>query len=134
MKKRILVDTNIMVSAVFAPNSSLAAVLSYVSARYDMLMCCQSIVELWEVICRKTPEAVSSLVTLMNVLNFRIVKSKRESSVVIRDRTDQPILDAAIDAQAGIILTGDKDFLALDLQQPRCMTVAQFTAMEGIDL
>lgn len=33
-----------------------------------------------------------------------------------------------------IILTGDKDFLSLDMNYPRCMTVAQFLDAEGVNI
>ena len=39
---------------------------------------------------------------------------------------DRPILRAAIYANADILLTGDKDFLCLDMKHPKCMTAAQF--------
>lgn len=44
----------------------------------------------------------------------------------IRDPKDQPILNAAILANVDLLITGDKDFLVLDLEQPRCITAAQF--------
>ena len=43
---------------------------------------------------------------------------------LMRDVKDQPILNAAILYNIDIILTGDKDFLSLDMNYPRCMTVA----------
>ena len=50
----------------------------------------------------------------------------------IRDVKDQPILNAAILYDVDVILTGDKDFLSLDLDRPACMTAAQFLESEGI--
>lgn len=32
-----------------------------------------------------------------------------------------------------MILTGDKDFLSLDMEYPKCMTVAQFLESEGVE-
>ena len=32
-----------------------------------------------------------------------------------------------------IILTGDKDFLSLEMEHPKCMTVAQFFKSEGVE-
>lgn len=49
----------------------------------------------------------------------------------IRDVKDQPILNGAIIADVDIILTGDKDFLSLDLDRPKCMTAAEFLENEG---
>ncbi len=46
---------------------------------------------------------------------------------------DQPILNAAIVFDVDIILTGDKDFLSLEMEYPRCMTVTQFLESEGVE-
>ena len=52
---------------------------------------------------------------------------------LIRDAKDQPILNAAIVADVDVILTGDKDFLSLDMEHPKCLTVAEFLENEGIE-
>ena len=52
---------------------------------------------------------------------------------LIRDAKDQPILNAAIVSDVDIVLTGDKDFLSLDMEHPKCMTVAQFLESEGVE-
>lgn len=44
----------------------------------------------------------------------------------IRDVKDRPILRAAINAKADILLTGDKDFLESGLTTPKIMTPAGF--------
>ncbi len=44
----------------------------------------------------------------------------------IRDVNDRPILRAAIEAKADVLLTGDKDFLASRVKNPVIMTPAEF--------
>ncbi len=44
----------------------------------------------------------------------------------IRDINDRPILRAAIEAKADILLTGDKDFLDSGVKNPMIMTPAEF--------
>ncbi len=44
----------------------------------------------------------------------------------IRDVKDRPILRAAIDAKADILLTGDKDFLESRVITPKIMTPSEF--------
>ena len=44
----------------------------------------------------------------------------------IRDVADRPILRAAINANADILLIGDKDFLESGLTHPKIMTAAEF--------
>jgi predicted nucleic acid-binding protein len=47
----------------------------------------------------------------------------------IRDVKDRPILRAAINAGADILLTGDKDFTESTVTQPKIMTAAQFVRL-----
>jgi predicted nucleic acid-binding protein len=61
-----------------------------------------------------------------------LIPATYNAQKLIRDVKDQPILDAAIVADVDIILTGDKDFLALNMEHPKCMTVSQFFEMEGL--
>ena len=56
-----------------------------------------------------------------------------ETESKIRDPKDRPILRAALDANVDLFLTGDKDFLSLDMEHPKCMTVAQFLESEGVE-
>ena len=44
----------------------------------------------------------------------------------IRDVMDRPILRAALNANADVLLTGDKDFLESGLSHPRIMTATEF--------
>lgn len=40
---------------------------------------------------------------------------------------------AAIVSAVNIILTGDRDFLSLDMDSPKCMTVALYFENEGVE-
>ena len=44
----------------------------------------------------------------------------------IRDIKDQAILNIAINANVDIILTGDKDFLSLNINKPQIMTARDY--------
>ena len=44
----------------------------------------------------------------------------------IRDVNDRPILRAAINAKADVLLTGDKDFLESGVKNPAIMTPTEF--------
>ena len=44
---------------------------------------------------------------------------------LIRDPKDQPILNASIMADVDMIITGDKDFLCMDIESPRRITAAK---------
>lgn len=59
-------------------------------------------------------------------MSYELIPAVDHAEKLIRDAKDQPILSAAIAHKVDIILTGDKDFLSLALERPRCMTPAQF--------
>ena len=48
------------------------------------------------------------------------------SETQIRDVNDRPILRAAIEAKADVLLTGDKDFLESGVKNTAIMTPAEF--------
>ena len=49
-----------------------------------------------------------------------------EAEAQLRDPKDRPILRAALDAGADLLLTGDKDFLESEIKDPRIISVAAF--------
>lgn len=123
---RILVDTNILISAILFPDSKPAKALLKVSEKHKMVLCEQNLSEFREVIKRKAPEYLSDAEVLLSELSYELLPASYQSGMRIRDPKDQPILNAAILANVDLLITGDKDFLVLDLEQPRCITAAQF--------
>ncbi|MDD2234902.1 MAG: PIN domain-containing protein [Desulfitobacteriaceae bacterium] len=53
---RILVDTNILISAILFPHSKVAQALLYVTEHHDVILCDRNIYELREVLNRKKPD------------------------------------------------------------------------------
>lgn len=123
----IFIDTNIIFSAALWPNSKPAKALEYADKNHHLMICSQSVIESCEIILRKAPAKISSLIQFYERFKIELVPSiSFGSELLIRDETDQPILNAALFYGADIILTGDKDFLSLDLEHPKCMTAAEF--------
>lgn len=129
---RILVDTNVTVSAIMFPNSVPAHVLKNINELHELVFSDQNIRELREVVRRKRPELLPDVEVLLAELSYELVPAidKLVAAKVIRDATDQPILNAAIVAGVDVIVTGDKDFLSLDLESPMIMTPSEFLAKE----
>lgn len=130
---RILVDTNILFSALLFPDSRPAQALLYVAENHDMVLCDRNIVELRDILLRKKPELLPDAEVLLAEMSYELILSVDYAEKLIRDAKDQPILNAAIVANVDVILTGDKDFLSLDLDHPKCMTVAQFLDTEEVE-
>ena len=129
---RVLIDTNVLFSALVFPNSKPAKALLYIADNHNIVLCDQNLREIREVLQRKAPKYLPAAETLLTELSYELIPSMYQIEKIMRDETDQPILNAAILHDVDIILTGDKDFLALDIDRPRCMTAAQFLELEGI--
>ena len=132
---KILIDTNILISASLFPDSLPArAYYLAVCPPNKGIVCDQNIDEFRAVYNRKFPHKLSvmehflaqALLTLQVVSTPVDVESKESE---IRDVKDRPILRAAIKANVDAILTGDKDFLESGIEKPKI-----YTAREFIDL
>lgn len=123
---RILVDTNILISAILFPNGKPAQVLLKVTQEHEMVLCEQNLMELREVVKRKVPRLLLNIEALLLELSYELIPSSQHTEKTIRDLKDQPILNAAIQANVELLITGDKDFLVLKLDRPKCLTAAQF--------
>ena len=129
---RVLIDTNVLFSALVFPNSKPAKALLYIADNHNIVLCEQNLREIREVLQRKAPKYLPAAETLLTELSYELIPSMYQIEKIMRDETDQPILNAAILHDVDIILTGDKDFLALEIDRPRCMTAAQVLELEGI--
>lgn len=129
---RILVDTNILISAVLFPYSKVAKALLYVTQHHDMVLCDCNISELREVLNRKKPAKLPDAEVLLAEMSYELIPAAYHAEKLIRDAKDQPILNAAIIADVDIILTGDKDFLCMDMEHPKCVNVTRFLEDEGV--
>lgn len=123
---KILVDTNILISAFFFPQSKPARALVYTMKYYEVFLCEKNVEEFREVLKRKAPDTLKSAEMFLTGLTYKLIPSVYRVEKYIRDVKDQPILNAAIAAGMDIIITGDKDFLSLELQRPKCMSAADF--------
>lgn len=128
---RILIDTNVLFSALVFPNSKPARAMFYVADNHEIVLCDRNIVELREILRRKAPQYLSDAEVLLAEMSYELIPAVDHAEKLIRDAKDQPILNAAIVSDVDVILTGDKDFLSLGMDHPRCMTVAQFLESEG---
>lgn len=130
---RILIDTNVLFSALLFPKSKPSVALIHVANNHTIVLTDKNIAELREIIARKKPELKNAAETFLAELSFELIPAVSTVTTHMRDIKDQPILNAAIIADVDIILTGDKDFLCLDMDHPKCITAAQFLSEEGVE-
>ena len=122
---RVLVDTTVIVSAVLFPGSTPADALAYVLEHEDLVLTQWIIDELHDVVRRKWPDRMPALVALLQTIPYTLA-APLPTSTPMRDTHDQPILDAAIAGAIDVLITGDKDFLALTIDLPRILTARQY--------
>jgi len=131
---KILVDTNILLSAMWFKDSRVARALVYVANNHELVLCDRNVTEMRDVIKRKSPEILADAEVFLSELSYELIPSVEDAQKLIRDPKDQPILNAAIVSEVDIILTGDKDFLCINLDRPKPMTIADFLEYEEVEL
>lgn len=122
---RVLVDTNVLISALVFPTGVSARAFWRVIADDRLVLTDWVLEESLEVVRRKWPDRVTALAELHVALDFELLPAG-SAGMQIRDADDQPILDAAVSGDVDIILTGDKDFHALNLDRPRVLTARAY--------
>lgn len=92
-----------------------------------------TLMEFRNILKRKAPKFLPDAEVLLAEMSYELIPAVDHAEKLIRDAKDQPILNAAIVYDVDIILTGDKDFLSLEMEHPKCMTVTQFLKNVGVE-
>ena len=130
---RVLIDTNILISAILGNGTPFQAYTKAVSFPHSGVVCTQNIDELRRIFNRKFPNKISAMerflamaLPALEIVQIPIELAEEEE--LIRDANDRAIMRAAIAYNVDAILTGDKDFLESGIQHPKIMTAAEFLA------
>ena len=129
---RVLIDTNVLISAALSANGvPFRAYVKAASYPNHGLICEQNVDEMKRIFNKKFPTRLASLDKFLSVvlLTLELVPIPTEEAISetqIRDVNDRPILRAAIEAKADVLLTGDKDFGESGVENPKIMTPAEF--------
>ena len=129
---RVMIDTNIFISAVLFPKSKTSSALKKaLTSPYQPVTCDYVIDELHRKFREKFPDRISDLNEFLDasLAVIYVVKTPKiavHDEKLIRDEKDRPILRAALNAGADLFLTGDKDFLESSVTDPRIITVTEF--------
>ena len=132
---KVMLDTNIIISAVLFPNGRAAqAFLKSLSYPYEPIVCDYVLDELRRKFEEKFPDKANNLEDFLQtaLLFIKVVptpEAEFREEKKIRDPKDRPILRAALNNHADLFLTGDKDFLESSVPDPRIISVAEFLSM-----
>jgi putative PIN family toxin of toxin-antitoxin system len=123
---KVMIDSNVLVSAVYNLNSKPARVVRDVCENHELLLCDHIVAECYDIVGRKFPQHTSVLDKLLTSLGYSLVVAPRGGGAAIADPKDAPILNAAIMENVDVIISGDSHFLSLDMKRPKVMTPAQY--------
>lgn len=128
-KPRVLLDSSVILSALFSSTGASALILKLAKQREIEVIINDYIVEEVEsVLIRKSPENIASFIELIGQDIFTKVSNPTTKEVVeakklISDRDDAPILATAIRERVDYLATLDrKDFLTIKLPRQRLKT------------
>ena len=128
---RVLIDTNVLISAALNANSvPYQAYVKAVTYPNHGLICEQNVDEMKRIFNKKFPNRLAALDRFLSValLTMELVPIPTDEDIAelkIRDVKDRPILRAAMEAGADVLLTGAKDFLESGLERPAIRTPAE---------
>jgi putative PIN family toxin of toxin-antitoxin system len=127
---RVMLDTNIIVSAIFFPSHQTRQFIHTLTENHQIILCDYVIEELRAVTMRKFPAKIIDMEQFFARLPFELVCTPRISAEdelpEIRDPKDAPILASAILENIDVFVTGDVDFLCLDLKSPEILNMKSF--------
>ena len=115
MRRRVVFDTNILVSALVFPGGQGEAALRRIIDETDQLVLSRPIIdELLDVLARKFARDAEELSHVaVFATELAVVVSPKRRLRVVKDDPDNRILECAVAGRAEIIVTGDKALLAL---------------------
>ena len=111
---KVFLDTNVLVSAYMA-RGLCADLLRHILAEHELLTGEVNLAELRRVLVERfhAPAALVAAVEAELRDNTIIPKPGRPSALPIRDPDDRWVLASAVDGQADLLVTGDKDLLTV---------------------
>ncbi len=126
---RIMFDTNVLISMILFPGISFQKMLDFITRRHQLVLSSFVVDELFAVVERKFPGKKKAIDEFLSNLAYELVYTPHHMPggvFEIRDVKDYPVLYTAIIENVDIFITGDKDFLDVNIEIPEIMTPADF--------
>lgn len=127
---RIMLDTNIFVSMIFFPSTQTRELAKRLTDSHQIIVCDYVVEELRIVTDRKFSGKRNDIDRFFFELPFELVYTPKTVDLgdlpEIRDPKDSPILATAAMEDVDVFVTGDKDFLVLDIDMSEIVTMTDF--------
>jgi len=123
---RVMLDTNVLVSAAVLSSRYILPLLDTLVERHTIVLSTYVIDELKRVTREKFPGKSAVVERFLRELPFELTYTPETISPSeypdIRDIKDLPILVTAINEDVDVLLSGDDDFAPLDIERPEILT------------
>lgn len=113
----VFLDTNVLISA-FVARGLCADIFRIILAEHELLISTYVLDELEHILDKKISLPTSQIQDIVQYLNsFRVTADHTPPCEInLRDKNDIPILAAALNSGADILVTGDKDLLEVSTE------------------
>ena len=126
---RVMLDTNVLVSAIIFPNKRMDSVIFKAVLEHQLVLSSYIIEELFDVIERKFPDKIKDADLFLTRFPYELVYTPREQNYdlfSISDKDDYPVLYSAIIEGVDLFVTGDNDFEDIEIEKPEIISPADF--------
>lgn len=126
---RIMIDTNIVVSALLFSSHYMNELLRTIVEKHKLVLSSFVIDELLSVVQRKSPQKQDAVDRFLSRFPYEMVYTPKEivpQLFYIRDEKDYPVLYTALLEDVDVLITNDKDFYDIQLERPEIMSPQQF--------
>lgn len=123
-----MLDTNVLLSALLFPGQKFDLLLENVFSFHELVISNFLLDELRKVVKKKFSTKTEALERFISAISFEfvIIPEKYEQVVSIRDPNDYPVLLSVFTGNIDVLVTGDKDFMDLNLARPEILTPAAY--------
>ena len=126
---RVMLDTNVLVSAIVFPNDRMDTLIYKATLDHQLVLSSNIIDELFDVTKRKFPEKIRDVDLFLTRLPYELVYTPKEVNpdiFSIRDPDDYLNLYSAIIEDIDLFVTGDDDFDDVEIEKPEIITPSEF--------
>lgn len=115
---KILLDTNVLISALIFGGRTRQVLLRLIGSKHEVYVSDYIVKEFSDKVYLKWPDQAERVMELFYMLPFEFCGSSKKLLGTLRDKKDEQVLSDALYHEIDIILTGDKDFLEAELEKP----------------
>lgn len=126
---RVMIDTNILISMLLFPSKKYDDFFEIINGEHTLVLSSFVIDEFWDVIKRKFPQKEEAADTFLTKLAYELAYTPHQmpgNLFEIRDMKDYPVVYSGIIDGSDILISGDKDIAAVEIDAPEIMTMADF--------